>query len=237
MENGRTEMEHTRGKSDAETTSRGPTLRRTKQLLRFIDPRELPSLLDRKKAKIGGVPREFFKGDKDIDQIIVTKNGKRLHCKFSDRRIYIYDEDNDDFHFSSTLNILDDSKKIVGFSINTTNSEKERVAEGYRYPDLYPSLLFAEALKYFDKKISGNPVEQIRVNWFDDYYGGKSVNFDEYHANLAALGKDPTEITLAEREEAVRNTWTGRLAQAHGFTDIKDINDSLAHRIDVTFAK
>lgn len=76
--------------------------------------------------------------------------------------------------------------------------------QGQRSDNLYPSQLFDLVLERWKTKIKG-----ISIAWYPD--GGTNITqFNE------AKGQGLSD------KEALFSTWTGRLAQKHGFTEIDE---------------
>lgn len=94
------------------------------------------------------------------------------------------------------------------------------LAEPVRHPELSGSSLFRQVVTYFDRQ---SPVICLQGTWQEKHVAHQR-NLSEYFRKLP----QQREITDTDRQLAAFNSWTGRQALKHNFTEV-----TIAHGRDV----
>lgn len=167
-------------------------------------------------GRTGGVPESIFASGKERGQDIKGKSGRSLKALFfpDEGEVTIKPQDDDKAVFS--IKVDDDGR--LSMDINN------RGADGKPHPDIYPAALVKRSIQFFGDQ--GREVRTMLGTWDRPTGTEPSVNYDEYVTNLSALGKQPEDITEADKKAAAKNTWTGRLAESLGYTEVRSIHDN-----------
>ena len=152
---------------------------------------------------------------------IPSGSGKRVHGIFEDigAKTAIRIDDNEDEGFALHADVNGDTLK---FSLYT------RKINGERHPDFFAKNFVAFALNYFEEQ--GHQINRIEANWTHQDDGiWPSDNLDEYFKNRREG---------MSKEEAARNTWSGRTYTGLGFTEIEDYyEEEEGEEVKVIFRK
>ncbi|MGH7203529.1 MAG: hypothetical protein ACREHC_03750, partial [Candidatus Levyibacteriota bacterium] len=141
---------------------------------------------------------------------IMGRSGRPLHIElkppgYSTGAEIIIEATDGPQHYRADANII--SKMMRVFVLNENES-------GERHPDLYPKRLVEASVPWFTNQ--GIPIDSMLANFSSSYDGRPNLNYRQYNEYLEGLGKDI--ITDADRYDAIRHTWEGRIMTDLGFT-------------------
>lgn len=157
-----------------------------------------------------GVPRYIFAGDIFKDDIILSATGLELNVTVRPDKIIIYDNSNKIRHFCAYR----DFPKIANFSIRTESIIGDRDS---RHPDLFPSILYEEAINYFNRQ--GEQIRIIHNQLIESSERGLNTYYMQYKQALSKVSPNKNEV-----EMALKSTGAYKLGERIGFTEIANIH-------------
>ncbi|HEV2402916.1 MAG TPA: hypothetical protein VGS08_01815 [Candidatus Saccharimonadales bacterium] len=165
-----------------------------------------------------GVPNYVFAPG--FDRVITTTTGNQLWCAVSDEDVRITPEGNNKYEFYAAI----DPENNDRLSLSIGNKDPE---SGARHPDIYPRLLVARSILYFEQ-LRGQNLTHLLGRWGDELAEPCFCdNWRQYLGKLATFGLGPH--SYEQQVEAARSTWTGRVAWENGFTVIDGIDIEKSH--------
>lgn len=178
------------------------------------------------KQPIGGLPASVWQPG--FDDVIVTPHGYSLHCKVEADSIAVFDIGSiaqnglPRFFFSAEIeeHTYQDGARVMESSVCTRHPE----AEPQRHPDLRAGALWGQALDYFDVQA---PVTNVMGFWI----GRLPTLAQEYnhYKQLLVKGEKP--------EVAVWDSFLGRMALRHGFTELHNAPRERSDWVVVNFRR
>jgi hypothetical protein len=154
----------------------------------------------------GGVPEEVFKlGFNDLTEGL---SGGKLKCEAKPDEIIIQTPDSFSDYLFKAYREEDD---LLALRIITKSGNPPQA-----HPDLYAAQLVRRSITYFEDL--GFPIKRMRGRWLQR---DNRKMFENYLQTI-------TEGNIEEKHkhEAARSTWTGKLAQSLGFTEIESLKDT-----------
>jgi hypothetical protein len=167
----------------------------------------------------GGVPEEIF--TPGFKGPLTGMSGAKLSCRTDTSSVVIASFDEDTAYFLAC--VLPEETDALHLDIKTKTADHPD-----RHPDLYASELVDRSLTYFHEQ--GFAINKLIGAW------NKGDNYKAYRDYITKiiLARD---ITDEDKKNAARNTWTGRLAQSLGFTEIERLEVENPKSIHVVFSK
>ena len=93
---------------------------------------------------------------------------------------------------------------------------------GTRHPDIYPAKLIEHSLGYFESQ--GHEVVVFEATWAETSRRDLSRNWAEFND---AISQSVGPVTDDIKKAAAVETWTGRLVQRLGFTEVDSVDTEL----------
>lgn len=170
----------------------------------------------------GGIPEDIFiPGFKGV---INCASGEKLGGNITKDLVVIAsqkDSKNEQYIFVARRSKHDHDALELGIKTKIGNPPE-------KHKDLYAKELAKKSIIYLEEQ--GTPITKIRGFWQE------GDNFDAYQNYMDDI-RQTRPTTGKDQRDAARNTWTGKLAESLGFTEIESIGQTKSGSILTYFKK